>query len=76
VAKVKRDYKGEYARRIAGGAPKGIARSQAGGRPKPREAALSAKRPPQPIEHGRLQCTFGAVGGEWSLGAAAEVVRG
>jgi hypothetical protein len=76
VAKVKRDYKGEYVRRIAGGAAKGIARSQAGGHPKRREAALSAKRPPQPIEDERLQCAFRALGEEWSLRVAAEVVRG
>jgi hypothetical protein len=44
VATVKRDYRAEYARRIAGGAAKGIARSQAGGHPKPRDAAHSAKR--------------------------------
>jgi hypothetical protein len=44
VAKVKRDYKAEFARRVADGAAKGVTRRQAGGHPKPREAALSAKR--------------------------------
>jgi hypothetical protein len=61
VAKVKRDYKAEYARRIAGGARKGITHSETGGHRKLKEAALPAKRPPRR---------------ETSLPAAAEAARG
>jgi hypothetical protein len=61
VAKVKGDYRAAYARQIAGGAAKGINRRQAGGHLKPREAALSAKRP---------------LRRERSLIAAAEAARG
>jgi hypothetical protein len=61
VAKVKRDCKAEYVRRIARCAPRGIARSQAGRPPKPRKAALSAKRPTR---------------WERSLQAATEAARG
>jgi hypothetical protein len=44
VVKVKRHHKAEYARLIARCALEGIARRQAGGHAKPREASLTAKR--------------------------------
>ncbi len=54
----RRDYRAEYARRIARGTAKGISRSQARGHPKPKEAAVSLKRPPRPIADDRLQLAF------------------
>jgi hypothetical protein len=76
LAKVKRDYKAEYPRRITRGAAKGITRSQARGHPTPREAALSAKRPLRPIEDERLQLALRVLRRDRSLPAAAEAARG
>ena len=70
-----RDYKAEYARRIARGAAKGISRGQARGHPKPKEAAVSSKRPPRPIEDERLQLAFRVLRQEKSLSAAAKAAK-
>ena len=70
-----RNYKAEYAHRIARGAAKGISRSQARGHPKPNEAAVSIKRPPKPIEDQRLQLAFRVLRREQSLSAAAHAAK-
>jgi len=70
-----RDYKAEYARRIARGAAKGISRSQARGHPKPSEAAIASRRPPRPIEDGRLQLALKVLRQEKSLSAAARAAK-
>ena len=75
VAKVERDHKAEYGRRIARGAAKGITRSQARGHPKPTEAATSLKRPPRPIEDERLQLALKVLRQEKSLSAAAREAK-
>jgi hypothetical protein len=75
VAKVKRDYKAEYARRIARGAAKDITRSQARGHPKPTEAIVGARRPARPIEDQRLQLAFKVLRQEKSLSAAARAAK-
>jgi hypothetical protein len=76
MPKAKRDYRAEYARRIASGAAKGISRSQARGHPKPREAGVWLKRPSRPIEDERLQLAFRALGRKSSLRAAPKAARG
>ena len=70
-----RDYKAEYARRIARGAARGISRSQARGHPKPKELSVSSKRPPKPIEDQRLQLAFKVLRQEKSLSAAAKAAK-
>ena len=75
MAKFNRDYKAEYASRIARGAAKGVSRSQARGHPKPKEAPVSAKRSPKPIEDGRLQIAFKVLRQERSLSAAARAAK-
>src|SRR5271170_3616648 len=71
----RRDYKAEYARRIAHGTAKGISRSQSRGHPKPTEAAVSSKRPTKPIEDQRLQLAFKVLRQEKSLTAAARAAK-
>jgi hypothetical protein len=68
----KRDYRAEYARRIAHGTAKGISRSQARGHPKPKEPASSWRRAPKPIEDDRLQIALKVLRQEKSLTAAAK----
>jgi hypothetical protein len=70
-----RNYKAEYARRIARGTAKGISRSQARGHPKPTETAVSSKRPPKTIEDDRLQLAFKVLRREKSLTAAARAAK-
>jgi hypothetical protein len=70
-----RNYKAEYARRIAHGTAKGISRSQARGHPKPTEAAVSSKRSPKPIEDQRLQLALKVLRQEKSLSAAAKAAK-
>jgi hypothetical protein len=72
---VKRNYKAEYARRVARGAAQGISRSQARGHPKPSEAAVASKRPSRPIEDDRLQLAFKVLRQEKSLIAAARAAK-
>jgi hypothetical protein len=71
----RRDYKAEYARRIASGAAKGLSRSRARGHPKPKELSVSSKRPPRPIEDDRLQLAFKVLRQEKSLTAAAKAAK-
>jgi hypothetical protein len=75
VPKRKRDYRAEYARRIASGAAKGISRSQARGHPKPKESTASSRRPPRPIEDERLQIALRVLRQEKSLNAAAKAAK-
>ncbi len=75
MPKGKRDYRAEYTHRIARGAAKGISRSQARGHPKPREAAVSSRRPPKPIADERLQLAFKVLRQEKSLSAAAKAAK-
>jgi hypothetical protein len=75
VTKARRNYVAEYARRIARGAAKGVSRSQARGHPKPKEAAVSPKRSPKPIEDERLQLAFKVLRQEKSLSAAARAAK-
>jgi hypothetical protein len=75
MSKGKRDYRAEYRRRVAGGLAKGISRSQARGHPKPRETAVSSKRPPRAIEDDRLQVAFKVLRQEKSLSAAARAAK-
>ncbi len=75
MSRGKRDYRAEYARRTARGTAKGISRSQARGHPKPKEAAVSSKRPPKPIADDRLQLAFRVLRQEKSLSAAAKAAK-
>jgi hypothetical protein len=75
VSKRNRNFKAEYARRIANAAATGKSRSQARGHPKPSEAAISSKRPQRPIEDDRLQLAFKVLRQEKSLTAAAKAAK-
>ncbi len=75
MPKGRRDYRAEYARRIAHGAAKGISRSQARGHPKPKESSVSSKRPPRRIEDDRLQLALKVLRQEKSLSAAAKAAK-
>jgi hypothetical protein len=70
-----RDYKSEYALRVARGAARGVSRSQARGHPKPKEAAVSWRRSPKPIEDDRLQLALKVLRREKSLTAAAKAAK-
>jgi hypothetical protein len=74
VAKVKRDYKAEYARRIARGSVQGISRSQARGHPKAAEAVIGAKAA-KPLEDDRLQLALKVLRQEKSLTFAAREAK-
>jgi hypothetical protein len=74
VAKVKRDYKAEYARRIARGSVQGISRSQARGHPKAAEAVTGAKAA-KPLEDDRLQLALKVLRQEKSLTTAAREAK-
>ena len=54
MSRRKRDYRAEYARRIARGKARGLSRSQARGHPKASEQRVS-KRTPAPLDGHRLQ---------------------
>jgi hypothetical protein len=75
MSKGKRDYRAEYRRRIATGAAKGFSRSRARGHPKPKEAAVSSKRPARPIDDKRLRLAFKVLRQEKSLTAAARAAK-
>ncbi len=75
MSKRKRDFKAEYARRVASGTAKGISRSQARGHPKPKELSVSSRRPPRPIEDDRLQLALKVLRQEKSLSAAAKAAK-
>jgi hypothetical protein len=55
MSKRNRRNRADYRRRIDRYLAQGFSLSQALGHPKPREAAVSSKRPPRPIEDDRLQ---------------------
>jgi hypothetical protein len=74
MAKGTRDFRGEYARRKARGAAKGLSRSQARGHPKASEQAVSS-RPPEPIENDRLQVALKTLRQQRSLTAAARAAK-
>jgi len=75
MAKTRRTYRAEYARRMARGAAKGLSRSQARGHPKPKEAGVSSRRAPRPIEDDRLQLALRVLRQEKSLSAAAKAAK-
>jgi hypothetical protein len=75
VAKVKRDYRAEYARRIARGSVQGFSRSQARGHPKAAEAVIGAKGAAKPLEDDRLQLALKVLRQEKSLTAAAREAK-
>jgi hypothetical protein len=75
MSRPKRDYRAEYARRIALGTVRGVSRSQARGHPKPAEAAVSSRRPPKRIADDRLQLALKVLRQEKSLAAAARAAR-
>jgi len=74
VSRKARDYKAEYARRIARALSKGLSRSQGRGHPKASEALASAKRPPKPISDEKLQRALRVLRQEKNLAAAAKSV--
>jgi hypothetical protein len=75
MAKRTRDFRAEYAHRIARGAAKGVSRSRARGHPKPAEVAVSSKRPARAIEDDRLQLALKVLRQEKSLTAAAREAK-
>jgi hypothetical protein len=75
MVRAHRDYKAEYARRIARAVAKGISRSQARGHPKPTEAIVGSRRPARPIEDDRLQLALKVLRQEKSLTAAAQEAK-
>jgi hypothetical protein len=71
----KRNYRAEYARRIARAFAKGLSKSQARGHPKPAEAVVGAKRAAKPVEDDRLQHALKVLRQEKSLTAAAREAK-
>lgn len=70
----KRDYKAEYARRIARGQSRGLSRSQARGHPKPSEAT-ARKQPAAPVYNRQLEDGLREIQRGKTLTAAAREVR-
>ncbi len=68
-----RDFKAEYARRIANALAKGLSRSQARGHARASESA--SRGPPRQIGDDRLQIAFRILRQEKSLAAAAKAVK-
>jgi hypothetical protein len=75
MARAIRDYKAEYARRIARSVAKGLSRSQARGHPKASEAVIGSRRSARPIEDDRLQLALKVLRQEKSLTAAAREAK-
>jgi hypothetical protein len=75
MAKGTRDFRAEYARRIARGAAKGVSRGQARGHPKPTEAGIGTKHVAKPVEDDRLQLALKVLRQEKSLTAAAREAK-
>ena len=75
MTKSKRDYRAEYARRIARAVAKGNSRSQARGHPKPTEVIMGTKRPSRPIEDDRLQLALKVRQQDRSLAFAAREAK-
>jgi hypothetical protein len=69
-----RDYRAEYARRIARGRAKGLSRSQARGHPAANEKHISRKRKPAPLDDHRLQAALRSLRQEKSLSATAREI--
>lgn len=70
-----RNYKAEYARRVANAQKRGLSRSQARGHPKPAESVVRASSSRHPIEDHRLQLGLKVLRQEKSLSAAAREAR-
>ena len=68
-----RNFKAEYARRIANAMARGLSRSQARGHAKATEAP--PRGPPRPIEDGRLQLALRTLRRQKSLSEAARAAR-
>ena len=69
-----RDYKAEYAKRIARGLDQGLSRSQARGHPKPREAPKRVSAKPPKFDR-RLEGAFRALKGGQNLTKSARSVH-
>ena len=72
MSKKQRNYKAEYARRIARGAEKGLSRSQARGHPKAKEKNISQ---PRPIEDAKLQIGLKELRSGKTLSEAARAIH-
>ena len=68
-----RDYKAEYARRIANAMARGVSRSQARGHARPGENP--SRGPPKPIDDNRLQLAFRVLRQEKNFEAAAKAAK-
>jgi hypothetical protein len=75
MSKKRRDYKAEYARRIARGHSRRISRAQARGHPRPDELSVSTHNAPREIEDDRLQRALRVLRQQKSLAAAAKAAR-
>lgn len=74
MTKRKRDYKAEYARRIAKGKERGLSLSQARGHPKATEKAVAPKKR-KPIPEDKLQVALSALAKGDSLSQSARTAR-
>lgn len=70
-----RDYKAEYARRIAGGRAKGLSRAQARGHPRPREKLASSPVAERGTYSRRLELGFKAIERGKTLTASAKQIH-
>ena len=70
-----RNYKAEYARRVANAQKRGLSRSQARGHPKPAESSVRTGRSGRPLDDARLQLGLKVLRLEKSLSAAAREAR-
>ena len=73
MSKLPRDYRAEYARRIANAMGRGVSRSQARGHAKSGENP--SRGPPKPIDDDRLQLAFRVLRQEKNFAAAAKAAR-
>ena len=75
MPKRQRNFRAEYARRIANAQKRGLSRSQARGHPKPAESSVRAVPGGRPIEDARLQLGLKVLRQKKSLSAAAHAAR-
>jgi hypothetical protein len=75
MAKKRRDYKAEYARRIQRALTQGYTRTQARGHARAGEAPISSRRSPKPLDDTRLQRALKDLRQNKSLSGAAKAAR-